>query len=77
MLSTQLVPGEKARVISIHKGRGAERRMLEMGIVPGAEIEMLGKHPFHGPILLQVGNTRIALGRRMAEALEVETIKAQ
>lgn len=76
MVSTQLKPGQKARVLSILGGRGIEKRMLEMGIVPGTEIALIGKHPFRGPVIFQVGGVRIAVGRKMAESLEVELEEA-
>lgn len=72
MRSTALKPGQKARVLSINKGCQAERRMFEMGIRPGVEIELISRHPFHGPLLFKVGQAQIALGNNLAEALEVE-----
>ncbi len=66
--------GQKAIVRSINKGVGAERKMFEMGIMPGTEIQLLEKHPFRGPLLFQVGPTRIVLGRGIAASLEVELL---
>jgi len=67
-----LETGRKARVLSINKGAGAEQRLLEMGIVPGVEVELLAKHPFKGPVIVKLNNSRIALGRKLASAIEVE-----
>ena len=67
-----LETGSKARVIRINRGAGAEQQLMDMGIVPGVEVELLAKHPLRGPIIIKLGNTRIALGRRLAGSIEVE-----
>lgn len=67
-----LETGNKARVIRINRGAGAEQQLMDMGIVPGVEVELLAKHPLRGPIIIKLGNTRIALGRRLAGSIEVE-----
>lgn len=67
-----LETGRKVRVISINRGAGAEQRLLEMGIVPGVEVELLAKHPLKGPVIVKLDNTRIALGRNLANAIEVQ-----
>ncbi|NLV20744.1 MAG: ferrous iron transport protein A [Syntrophomonadaceae bacterium] len=72
MNSTDMRKGQKAVVRSFSKGQGMERRLSEMGIRPGTEIELLEKHPFKGPLLFRVGQSRIVLGRNIASNLEVE-----
>ena len=66
--------GQKAIVRSISKGRGIDRKMFEIGIMRGSEIQLLEKHPFRGPMLFQVGPTRIVLGRDVATGLEVDLL---
>ncbi len=66
--------GQRGRVINISKGHAAERRLFEIGLVPGASVEVVSRHPFKGPLLLQVGDTRLAVGQGIAEAVEVELI---
>lgn len=72
MTLDRLKTGQSARVKDINRGSNAQQRLMEMGIVPGVEIELLAKHPFRGPVIIQLNNTRIALGRRLASAVEVE-----
>lgn len=67
-----LKTGQKARIIKIKKGISGARKMFEMGIIPGVEIEITGKHPFRGPLLCKVGNSQLALGRGLAASVEVE-----
>lgn len=72
MTICEMRPGQKGNVVNIVKGSNAERRLFEIGIVPGTEIEVISRHPFHGPVILQIGNSRIALGRGIADSVRIE-----
>ncbi len=53
------------------RGMGPElARLEEMGLRPGALVEVLGNEG-HGPLLLRVGETRIAIGRGVAMKIQV------
>ncbi len=73
-----LICGIYANQISADGGIGAEeleRRLLEMGFVEGAEIEVLHMGLFGGdPIAVRLGDTRIALRRREARAIALADI---
>ena len=60
-----LSEGQVGTVVEIRAGRGLTERLLAMGIVPGAKIRGL-KSSGPGPILVEIGQTRIALGRGVA-----------
>jgi len=68
---TRLMPlaflgeGEVGTVVEIRAGRGLTGRLLAMGVVPGAKVRVL-KSSGPGPILVEVWQTRIALGRGAA-----------
>ena len=68
---THLIPlaflgeGEIGTVVEIRAGRGLTRRLLAMGVAPGMRIRVL-KSSGPGPIMIEVGQTRIALGRGAA-----------
>jgi ferrous iron transport protein A len=51
-------------------GRGLAFRLASMGLRPGALIQLLRSRP-RGPVIVAVGNTRVALGRGIAERLFV------
>ena len=68
------------RIHAIHVGDGAhglsaielERRLLELGCVEGAEVEVLHEGPLGGdPIAVRVNDNTIALRRREAMAILV------
>lgn len=71
---TALPPGAKARIVAVIGGRGAARRAMEMGLVPGAIVEVVNNHP--GPLIVRVSGTMIALGRGLAHKILVEPIQA-
>lgn len=66
--------GEKTKVININSGWGLKRRLIDLGITQGMEIEVISWNPFGGPILLKVGGTHVAIGRGIARKIEVEKI---
>jgi len=75
---TALKDGETGIVVSINPGRegrgrgwGFEKRLMDMGLTPGAEVMVVKSAPFHGPIEVIVRGSRLALGRGMAERIFV------
>jgi ferrous iron transport protein A len=71
--------GFRGRIHAIHVGGGhglsapeLERRLLELGLVEGAEIEVLHEGPIgRDPIAVRVNDATIALRRREAMAISV------
>lgn len=59
------------RITRIKAGRGAMRRLAELGLVPGSNVKIL-KSSGTGPTLLEVKGSRIALGRGITMKLFVE-----
>jgi len=66
-----LKPGERATFLGIHSGRGFWGRLIAMGFTPGVEVEMLQNHR-HGPLLVAVRGTFVALGRGEAATVMIE-----
>jgi len=62
--------GARARIKGLNAGHGLATRLMQMGLTPGAEIEVLNNS--RGPILLRVRGVTIALGRGMARKIIVE-----
>lgn len=73
---TELKKGESGTVAAIsswhRRGRGFEKRLMDMGLTPGTIITVVKSAPFHGPIEILVRGSRLALGRGMAERILVE-----
>lgn len=53
--------GEKANVVSISIGGSARRRMFDLGVIDGTEIEPLYKSPAGNPVAYLIRGTVIAL----------------
>lgn len=65
-----------AAIRSRHRrGRGFEKRLMDMGLTPGTIVNVVKSAPFHGPIEILVRGSRLALGRGMAERILVEIDK--
>ena len=69
---SNLAPGEVGIVQSLAGGRGFVGRLAALGFTPGAEVTMVQNFG-HGPVIVIVRDTRIALGR--GEARKVQVIK--
>lgn len=50
------------------QGLGMLRRVEEMGLLPGTDFEVI-RNEGHGPILLRIDGTRVALGRSLSMKL--------
>ncbi len=76
MALTALKKGEMGIVISMksghRRGRGFEKRLMDMGLTPGTLVMVVKSVPFHGPMEIRVRGSRLALGRGMAERIFVE-----
>lgn len=75
-------PGARCTIVSVHPhddARGAltveelERRLLELGFVEGAAVEVLHEGLFgRDPMAVKLDDMRVALRRREARAIEVK-----
>ncbi|WP_181685199.1 FeoA family protein [Halorhabdus salina] len=54
-------------------GRRGRRRLRSMGVRRGKEIKVCSKHPFGGPVVVDVGQSTVSLSRAHARDLEVAT----
>jgi DtxR family Mn-dependent transcriptional regulator len=65
--------GDRARVLRMADEDGEFLRYLaELGITPGAEIEIAERAPFDGPLMVRVGRATHAVGATAASRIIVE-----
>lgn len=62
--------GESAVLAQVLGGKGLKRRLMSMGLNPGVVVRMVQNTMF-GPIILGILDTRLALGRAMAQQIFV------
>jgi len=67
------VRGEKVRIMRILGGRGFVRRLNEMGLYPGVEIEIISDGQA-GPFIIGLGGLRFGIGFGMAKKIFVEPL---
>lgn len=67
-----LRPGAMARIQAVDVASDVVFRLMELGLVPGATIEMQQCAPFGDPMCLRVGSARLSLRRREAGCFRVE-----
>jgi Fe2+ transport system protein FeoA len=64
-------PGQPVILVEMTSGHQLGRRLVELGLTPGAELEVIQDQG--GPLVLAVRGSRLALGRGMASKIFVET----
>lgn len=67
-----LTPGDRGKITAIGAAPGLKQRLMDMGIIEGAEVEMVRTAPLGDPVEIKVYNTLIALRKNEAETLLVE-----
>ena len=68
----RLAEGTKATVVRLAGGRALQNRLVSMGLTVGSDIEVVrSSRASGGPTLVAAGGTRLAIGRGMADKIEV------
>ena len=70
----KLVPGEKG-IINEFESTNLPMKLIEMGCLPGIEIEVLYLAPYNDPIYLKVNGTHLALRKDLASKIYIDLIK--
>jgi len=68
----ELKPGQKGEVVKVVGGGSLYRRILDMGIVKGAEIEVERVAPLGDPIEVQLKGYHLSLRKNEAGSIHVE-----
>jgi len=67
----KLVPGEQGIVLSFTDSRMVTNRLASLGFTPGVAIDMTQNYG-HGPLIVTVRGTRVALGRGEAAKIFIQ-----
>jgi len=59
-------------VTAIHGARPVRRRLLELGLVPGTLVSVIGVSPLGDPLELEVRGSRLSIRKKDALTIEVE-----
>jgi Fe2+ transport system protein FeoA len=68
----QLSVGASGKVVRVNQLDEVSARLLEMGLTPGVDVEVLGTAPLGDPIELALRGYRLSIRRSEAARVEVE-----
>ena len=63
--------GERAKVIKVTLDEAVRTRLYYLGVAAGVELILLKVSFLHNTYLLQARSTKIAIGREVAEGIQV------
>ena len=69
---TNLPVGETAKVTHVNGNNRITRRLMEMGLVPGASVRMVKSAPFGDPLEIHVRGYHLAMRKSEADQIEVQ-----
>ena len=68
---TMVSPDQQVRLVAIRGGQRLRKRLADLGLNPGLVFRVVQRNG-HGPLILAVKDSRLALGRGMAHKIMVE-----
>ncbi|AAS97044.1 FeoA family protein [Nitratidesulfovibrio vulgaris] len=72
----QLAVGQAARIATVSAQGELGRRVRDMGLVPGAEVEVVGRAPLRDPVALRLKGFTLSLRNNEADFITVEVMEA-
>ncbi|MBC7236560.1 MAG: ferrous iron transport protein A [Chloroflexi bacterium] len=70
---SDLRTGQEATVVRLEGGVGFVGRLAALGFTPGVTLKVV-RNPGHGPIIVSLLDTQIALGRGQASGVQVRPL---
>ena len=70
----KLAVGQLAVIATIEAGGELGRRIRDMGLVPGAEIQVVGRAPLQDPVALRLKGFTISLRNNEADHIKVNPL---
>lgn len=69
---SELVPGDRGKVVKVAGDADTARRLMEMGLMRGTTVEVIRMAPMGDPLEVKVRGFMLTLRRAEAEHIEVE-----
>ncbi len=70
----ELKKGERGKIVKVGGGGGVHRRILDMGVVSGSEVQMQRVAPLGDPIEIRIKGYNLSLRKEEAANIQVEVI---
>lgn len=64
--------GQQGNIISVDAEGELGRRIRDMGLIPGTNVEIVGRAPLRDPVALRLFGVTLALRNREADYITVE-----
>lgn len=61
-----------ARITGLARGHEFQSKMRSLGIREGKTVRLLSRHPFRGPLVIEIDGRATTIGRGMAQNIIVE-----
>jgi len=69
----EMEPGERGRVMKVSGRKGIRRRLMDMGVVSGAEVTVERVAPLGDPVEIRLKGYYLAIRLEEAENIQLET----
>lgn len=74
MKLTEIAVGDKVKITALDTlNQLVRRRLIDLGVMEGTVVAVKKAMPFGGPFTIEAGGQRIAIRRREAQQIWVET----
>ncbi|MCL1915242.1 MAG: ferrous iron transport protein A [Desulfovibrionaceae bacterium] len=70
----QMQTGRKAIIVAIRTEGELGRRLRDLGLIPGAELEVLGRAPLQDPVALRLNGFTLSLRNNEADLISVRPL---
>ncbi len=74
MRLAELHVGQRARVVTIEGSDEISLRLLEMGLTPGVDVELLGTAPLGDPLEFEVRGYHLSVRKSEAQRVEIQSL---
>ena len=71
---SELKPKERGTIVKVGGGGPVRRRILDMGVVPGTEVEVVRVAPLGDPVELLIRGYHLSLRKEEAREILVEKV---
>ncbi len=68
---SMLPSGKNASIRRLAEGEKVRERLMSMGFIPGIDVSVV-RNDRHGPLIISLLNSRVIIGRGMAQKILVE-----
>ena len=72
-----LKSGKEATITKLKGGEEFRKKLASLNIRVGKTIRKVTAEPFHGPVVIEIGNTKATIGMEMAKKIVVAPLEGK